>query len=96
MYKRALVFTLILAIMIGCIPFLENGKEQTQEDLPIVNLTIDVIPGADVGSGSRENWLRERAEEFEKERNHFYTMLSSGKRSEYKPLWKMNNPDTLR
>ena len=35
-------------------------------------------------------------EEFEKERNHFYTMLSSGKRSEYKPLWKMNNPDTLR
>ena len=30
-------------------------------------------------------------DEFEKERDYFYTMISSGKRSEYKPLWKMNN-----
>ena len=29
-------------------------------------------------------------DEFKRERNHYYDMISKGKRAEYSPLWKSN------
>jgi len=87
LHKRAFVCTVILIIVLAAIPILKKNQVTVEPKGTIINLTIDVIPGADVGSGSRENWLRERAEEFEAENAGVFITVRSLKSDQAQLLY---------
>ncbi len=95
MHKRAFVCTVILIAALAAIPILKRSQAVVESKDTIINLTVDVIPGADVGSGSRENWLRERAEEFEAENAGVFITVRSLKSDQAQLLYTEDLRDQL-
>jgi hypothetical protein len=74
MRRKPVVFSLLLAALLLTTLLVFRLMQQSTSQLQSspVHLMLDVIPGADVGSGSRESWLRSRAEEFESQNPDVY------------------------
>lgn len=89
MRKRAIVFSVLLILLLLTTVFVFHGtrEQATQQKVEPLHLMLDVIPGADVGSGSRENWLRSRAEEFEQENPDVYITVRALKTDQAQTIY---------
>ena len=85
---------LVLAAVFTPCAFRRPQTNETEETKHAVTLTIDVIPAADVGSGSRAGWLRARAEAFEKTHENVYIRVRTLKRDQAARLYSEEDGST--
>ena len=85
---------LVLAAVFTPRAFRRPQTNETEETKHAVTLTIDVIPAADVGSGSRAAWLRARAEAFEKTHENVYIRVRTLKGDQAARLYSEEDGST--